>query len=71
MICYDFFNPKIASKWKVLKYLDVYPDRGVKKFTLQEVEVSDYDCLIIELKMLYTIITRAKCTLIMMGGLPE
>ena len=64
VLVYNFFNPKLNNYWKVLKYLDLYPRRGNKKFHLEQIEVSEYDALIVELKMLYTLITRAKCTLV-------
>ena len=72
VVVFNFFNPSLASKWKVLKYTDLYPQRGKTKFNLKDINISEYEQLITELKIFYTIVTRARCTLILYDqNIPE
>jgi hypothetical protein len=40
VIVFDFFDQKLANKWKIFKYLDIYPQRGDKAFSLREIDVN-------------------------------
>lgn len=44
VIIYNFFSPdsKQASEWRVLKYLDMFPQRGKTEFKLEHIKISDY-----------------------------
>jgi len=38
VVVYNFFNPALKDKWKILKYIDLYPERGVRRFHLEEID---------------------------------
>ena len=38
VIVFNFFDPNLDKLWRVLKYTDIYPDRGEKIFTVQAIE---------------------------------
>jgi hypothetical protein len=72
VVVINFFNPSLEKKWRILKYIDLYPQRGNTGFDLSEINIADYEELITELKMFYTIVTRARCTLLIYDpNIPE
>ena len=34
MVIYNFFDESLSDKWKILKYTELYPQRGKTKFEL-------------------------------------
>ena len=40
VIVYNVLNPKYQDKWNVLKYLEIFKQRGVKNFSLKDVNIS-------------------------------
>lgn len=65
VVVWNFFNPVLDLKWRILKSTDLYPQRGKTEFNLKDFNISEHEELITELKMFYTIVTRARCTLIL------
>lgn len=38
VIIFNFFDPALDDKWKILKYTDLYPPRGERKFRIEEID---------------------------------
>lgn len=64
VIIWNFFDPNLLLKWRILKSLDYFPQIGKTKFNLEDFNIGEHEELISELKMFYTMVTRARCTLI-------
>ena len=72
VVIYNFFDKRLNDKWKILKYAELFKQRGKTKFDKKDINNSEYEELITELKMLYTMVTRARCTLIIADeNIPE